>query len=281
MNIDLLESSKQIVDGAISGFNPYAIVLMLSGGDDSMTALAVAKYLNVPITHIMFGNTRTGIQQTTDFVHSVVSKEKYKFIEADAGDSYIKYVLRKGFFGVGDGAHGYSYNILKLNHFRKCVSRNIRQGRRGRTILFINGARRSESKRREKTMVNPIRINKHRKSDVWVNIINDWDKHDCLNFLEYLGIDRNPVSKELCRSGECMCGTMQTKGDRAEAGALFPAWKKWIDALEKAVKDKGFNCGWGENMPTQKPKLKTKEEQFMCTGCKVQFELFNVEGQNV
>lgn len=271
MNAELLESSKEIVNKAIADYKPYAIVLMLSGGDDSMTALAVAKYLNVPITHIMFGNTRTGIQETSEFVYSIVKNEKAKFIEADAGDSYVNYVMRKGFFGVGSGAHEFSYNQLKLNHFRHAISVNIREGKRNRPILFINGARRLESKRREKTMINPIRINKFRKSDIWVNIINEWEKHDCLNFLEYLEIDRNPVSKALCRSGECMCGTMQSKGDRIEASVLFPKWGEWIDALEKAVKAKGFNWGWGEQMP--KPvKIKTTDEQFMCTGCKVNFE---------
>lgn len=275
MKIELLESSKEIVNRAILEHKPYAIVLMLSGGDDSMTALAVSKYLSVPITHIMFGNTRTGIQETTDFVLKVTAKESAKFIIADAGNSYTDYVMRKGFFGVGESAHGFSYNILKLNHFRRTISQEIRQGKRNRKILFINGARRLESKRREKTMVNPIRINKFRQMDVWVNIINEWEKHDCLNFLEDLGIDRNPVSKELCRSGECMCGTMQTKGDRIEASVLFPKWGAWIDELDKAVKAK-FGFGWGESMPKvpklpKLPKLKTVEEQFMCTGCKINF----------
>lgn len=276
MKLELLESSKSIVDKAIADYKPYAIVLMLSGGDDSMTALAVAKYLNVPITHIMFGNTRTGIQETTDFVYEVVKNENAKFIMADAGNSYIDYVMRKGFFGVGESAHGFSYNILKLNHFRRTISHEIRQGKRNRTILFINGARRLESKRREKTMIEPIRINKFRKMDVWVNIINEWEKHDCLTFLEELGIDRNPVSKALCRSGECMCGTMQSKGDRIEASVLFPKWGAWIDELDKAVKAK-FGFGWGESMP-KVPKIKTTEEQFMCTGCKVNFEENAVEG---
>jgi len=124
-------SSKEIIDRAISEYKPYAIVLMLSGGDDSLTALAVAKYLNVPITHIMHGITGTGIKETTDFVRKICADEKSIYLESNAGTSYQDYVFRKGFFGVGNNAHNFSYRILKYNHFGKCVSANIRHGKRG------------------------------------------------------------------------------------------------------------------------------------------------------
>src|SRR3569832_2185002 len=98
---NLLDTSKEIIDRAIVEYNPYAIVLMLSGGDDSMTALHVAKQLGVKVDFIIHGVTGTGIQQTNDFVKSVAATEKATYIEADAGNSYIDFVLRKGFFGVG------------------------------------------------------------------------------------------------------------------------------------------------------------------------------------
>lgn len=268
-----LISSREIIDRAIKEYNPYAIVLMLSGGDDSMTALAVAKYLNVPITHIMHGITGTGIKETTDFVRKICADEKAIYLEADAGTSYVDYVMRKGFFGVGNNAHNFSYRILKYNHFGKCVSKNIRQNKRNRNVLFVNGARRLESKKREKTMINPIKIDMANQRNIWVNIINEWEGHDCKDFLSGLGIERNPVSIKLCRSGECMCGTMQTQGDRNEAGYFFPDWKEWVDTIEKAVKAKGFNWGWGENMPKKKIIEQTELDLFqpMCTGCKINY----------
>jgi 3'-phosphoadenosine 5'-phosphosulfate sulfotransferase (PAPS reductase)/FAD synthetase len=265
---EMILSSKEIVQRAISEYKPYAIVLMLSGGDDSMTALAVSKHLDVPITHIMHGVTGTGIHETTDFVHSVVSKEKPVYIEANAGDAYVNYIMRKGFFGVGNDAHAFAYHILKWTHFRREVSKNIRHKKRNRNILFINGARRRESENRMKTMVNPIRVD---GSNIWVNIINEWDKPQCISFLDGEGIKRNPVSKELCRSGECMCGTMQSKNERMEASILFPKWGRWVDALDKEVKNK-FGWGWGEKMPKRKNPNQLELFQPMCTGCKVSFE---------
>lgn len=263
---DKILESKEIIERAIADYKPYASVLMLSGGDDSLTAFNVAKMLDVPFTHIMHGVTGTGIQETYDFVKTVVSKEAAKYIEANAGDSYLNYVLRKGFFGVGLSAHAFSYHILKQDHFEKAVSKYIRQGKPGRKILFINGARRLESENRKKTMLNPIKITKRRPNDIWVNIINEWDKRETLDFLTAENIERNPVSKQICRSGECMCGTMQSKADRVEASCCFPKWGEWLNVLEKAVKEKhGF--GWGEQMPKPTNKAQLNLFQPMCVGC--------------
>lgn len=265
MNEKIL-SSQEIVLKAIADYKPYAIVLMLSGGDDSMTALMMAKYLNIPFTHIMHGVTGTGIQETYEFVKTVVEKEGAKYIEANAGDAYIKYVMRKGFFGKGLSAHAFSYHILKQDYFEAAISKHIRQRTPGRKILFINGARQSESENRKKNLIDPIKITKRRPNDVWVNIIHYWDKHECLSFLNGEGIKRNPVSIKICRSGECMCGTMQSKEDRIEASCIFPKWGKWLDELEKVVKEK-HDFGWGENMPKPKDYRQLDLFQPMCVGC--------------
>lgn len=196
------------------------------------------------------------------------------YLEANAGDAYEKYVLRKGFFGRGEVAHKFSYHILKWTHFRRTISAAIRQKKRNRNILFVNGARRLESERRKVTMVNPIIVQDGKGPNIWVNIINEWEKFECHNFLDGLGIKRNPVSINLCRSGECMCGTMHSKGDRAEAGYFYPKWKQWVDEIEKAVDEKGFKWGWGEEMPKIKKPTAQMEMDFqpMCVGCAVNYE---------
>lgn len=262
-----LLSSKEIVDRAIADYKPYAIVAMVSGGDDSLTALNVSKELNIPITHIMHGVTGTGIKQTTEFVRELVyAKGMPLYLEANAGSAYENYVMRKGFFGTGLRAHNYSYHILKWTHFRATVSKYIRHKKRNRKILFINGVRRNESENRMKSMINPI---KEVGPNVWVNIINDWEKYDCAKYLDGERIERNPVSIKLCRSGECMCGTMQSKGDRTEATYFFPEWGEWIKSLEDAVKFKGFNWGWGENKPKERKPTAQMQMAFkpMCVGC--------------
>lgn len=272
---DLIKQSKVIFDIAIATYKPKAIVMMFSGGDDSLTTYLVARQLGIKFDYTIHGNTRTGIQETTDFVIKSTDSFGDRLLMADAGDAYVKYVKRKGFFGKGDGAHSFSYHILKWTHFRRVVSQHLRKKRKNYPILFINGARQSESERRKETMISPYRVVHGGQINIWVNLINDWDKDNTIEYLDGLGVKRNPVSVQLCRSGECMCGTMQTKGDRVEAGYHFPKWKQWIDELDKEI-IKLHGWGWDENMPKGKkvivPASIENAEQVMCTGCKVNYQ---------
>jgi 3'-phosphoadenosine 5'-phosphosulfate sulfotransferase (PAPS reductase)/FAD synthetase len=271
---DLIKQSKEIYDVAVATYKPKAVVLMLSGGDDSMTAYYVSRELGIKFDYVIHGNTQTGIEETTEFAIHEVEKNNDKLLLADAGNSYIKYLVRKGFFGKGDHAHSFSYHILKWTHFRRVVSQNIRKRRRNFPILFINGARQSESERRMITMISPYK-QVGGGSNIWVNIINHWDKNHCTDYLEGNSIKRNPVSILLCRSGECMCGTMQTKGDRQEASYFFPRFKERIDLIDSVI-TKLHGWGWNDNMPKGKiiktPPIVTDTQQVMCTGCKVNFK---------
>jgi len=274
----LLESSKEIIEKAIIDFKPKASVLMLSGGDDSIAALQVCKELDVKVDFIIHGNTRTGLEETTDFAREVAHKSGIKYIEADAGDAYINYVMRKGFFGVGERAHTFAFHVLKASHFRKAVSQNIRQHQRNFPVLFINGARRLESDNRMKTMVNPYKLDPAQKNNIWVNIINEWENGDPVKYLEGCGVKRNPVSIALCRSGECMCGSMQSMENYAEAKSFSPKWGANMDALRKKATEK-FPWDWGTNPPpTWTLEKKGQGNLFsgyhddfqpMCSGCKI------------
>ena len=263
---DLFRQSYAIANTAIAIYEPYAIVLAVSGGDDSLTAYHLSKVLGIRIDAILHINTRTGIQQTTEFVRKLAENEGIKYIEGDAGDTYEKYVLRKGFYGVGMHAHSYAYHYLKDQFIRKELAK-IRQRKHNRNILILNGVRITESSNRAKNLKEPYR--KH-GSNIWVNLIHWWKKSDCMDFLADNKICRNPVSVELCRSGECMCGTMQSKQARIEASILFPKWGQWLDELEKKVMLK-FLWGGGENMPKNFGALRNEDNQSnfqpMCSSC--------------
>lgn len=246
---DRLERSKEIIDKAILDFKPYAIVMMFSGGHDSLAAYHTAKTLNVSITHFMHGITGTGIQETTDFARRIGKQSGLKYIEANAENKFDEYVLRKGFFGIGELAHKFAYHILKHQNFRTELSRHIRQRKRGRNILLINGGRYQESDRRSRMKNIPIRQDEHTSSNIWVNIINDWSSLERNEFIA--DYESNSVYDILHRSGECLCGTMQYpyQETRKEVSYWFPDWGKRIDTLEKKACDRGFCWGWGEDMP--------------------------------
>jgi len=241
-----LELSAQRLKTAMEEFQPTHIVSMVSGGYDSAAADAVARELGLNIDLVMHGNTRCGIPQTTDFV-----RERYgalgEYVEADAGNAYEEYVLRKGFFGKGIAAHGYAYRILKATPFRKSVSKHIRQGKRNVRVMLLNGARKDESENRQKHL-QPFRRDPASPNNMWVNVIHDWDKETRDAYLRMRHTPCNPVARELCRSGECMCRTMQTVQERMEAAAIYPEWGNWLNDLEaEARKLHGF--GWGEPFP--------------------------------
>lgn len=260
-----LESSVKILRETVEMFNPTHIVSMVSGGKDSAASDQVARELGINIDFVVHGNTRCGIPETTEFVREAYGKLS-DYIEADAGTSYEDYVLRKGFFGKGISAHSFAYRILKATPFRKVISKAIRQGKRNVRVLLLNGARKDESENRKKHL-QVWRQDPAQKGNIWVNLIHDWTQEDRDTYLDSRSTPINPVAKALCRSGECMCGTMQTKTERIEASVIYPKWGEWLNSLEKEVIEKhGF--GWGETFPKKKKEIQ-EDFQPMCKDCLV------------
>lgn len=260
----LVERSAAILGEAIDQFSPTHIVSMVSGGKDSAASDQVAREIGAKIDFVMHGNTRCGIPETTEFVRNQYGRLG-EYVEADAGTAYEDYVLRKGFFGKGQDAHGFAYRVLKATPFRKAVSKHIRQGKRGVRVLLLNGARKDESENRKKRL-EVFRQDPASPGNIWVNVIHDWPQEARDDYLESRSTPVNPVAKALCRSGECMCGTTQTKDERNEAAIIYPRWGKWLADLEAEVKRlHGF--GWGDPFP--KPRDLRQGDLFapMCSDC--------------
>ena len=225
---------------------------------------AIARELGIKIDLVMHGNTRCGIPQTSQFVRDYYGAMG-EYVEADAGTAYEEYVLRKGFFGKGIAAHGFAYRILKATPFRKAVSKHIRQGKRNVRVMLINGARKDESENRQKHL-QPFRRDPASPNNIWVNAIHNWTQEDRDQYLRDRCTPINPVARELCRSGECMCGTMQTDQERGEAAAIYPEWGKWLSDLEdEARRLHGF--GWGEPFPRADKRQAGFDFQPMCKDC--------------
>lgn len=261
---DALASSARILKDAIDQFSPTHIVSMVSGGKDSAASDQVARELGAKLDMVIHGNTRCGIPQTSEFVHDTYGRLG-ELVEADAGTAYEDYVLRKGFFGVGPNAHGFAYRVLKATPFRKAISKHIRQGKRDVRVLLLNGARKDESENR-KARLEVFRRDPAMKGNIWVNLIHDWSQDVRDSYLVSRQTPINPVAKALCRSGECMCGTMQTEAERIEAAILYPEWGKRLSELEQeAIRLHGF--GWGKPFP--KPRDERQIEMFapMCSDC--------------
>lgn len=94
---ELLLKSKEIYEEALATYKPKAIVMMLSGGDDSTACYGVAREIGIPIDAVIHGHTGTGIKEAFDFAREHGMMYGHRFLVADAKNSYADYVLRKGF----------------------------------------------------------------------------------------------------------------------------------------------------------------------------------------
>jgi 3'-phosphoadenosine 5'-phosphosulfate sulfotransferase (PAPS reductase)/FAD synthetase len=236
--------SEQFMRQVMAEYQPTHIISMVSGGRDSAPSDAVLRAFGIKVDLVIHGRTGCGIQQTTDHVIEHYGSLDSDFALADAGTAYEAYVMRKGFFGIGKKAHNFAYHILKADPFRATVSRKIRQRKRGVRTLLINGARAYESDNRRLNL-KPTRLD---NGNLWVNIAHEWTAGDRDLFLQQQGVVINPVAIQLCRSGECMCGTQQSKVEFAEAAVLYPEWGEQMKALDAAAR-RLHGWGWGEPMP--------------------------------
>lgn len=268
---DMLRESMDIVQRAIIEHQPYAVCLMLSGGDDSITALKVALMLGVKIDYIIHGVTGTGLKDVRKYVHKVAELCGIKLIEANAGTAFEDYVKRKGFFGVGSSAHSFSYHILKVNPFDRAISKYIRRNKPNRKILLLNGVRVDESENRADNYGdNPYR---ELRGNIWVNIVHWFSKKQCLDLLEAENFERSPVAIHLGRSGECNCGTMQNEAGRIACANYDPEWGEWMTSIRKYCIAK---FGWDISQNPKKAviaEMNAKTDRLdsfmpMCVGCK-------------
>lgn len=247
MNLDdTIRQSKEIFEKAVADFQPSAIVVMLSGGDDSLTVLALCEILKIKYDRIIHAITGTGLPEAQMFIEEIGKGKPLVF--ADSGTAYQDYVLRKGFFGVGNDAHSKAYHVLKATGFRKEISK-IRQRRQNFKVLCLNGVRIEESDNRANNYAEQVwRSDPGAKSNIWLNLIHYWTKQECLELLEIVGMKRSPVSVAIGSSGECNCGTMHNLLRFQKCAEFSPDWGKQMMKLRKEVIKK-FGWDWGQSMP--------------------------------
>lgn len=289
--IDPIESAKQVMESS-DALNPFMRVLMFSGGKDSQATFEVCKILGVKLDAIVHVNTGCGLPETTEYVRQWSETTGIPYVEADSGDQYEQRVRRKGFYGVGTGmqsAHSFAFRELKRTAYRRAIA-DLRERQRGRKVLMINGARAAESSNRDENMRGKyIKCDQVRAGGLpaspnwWVTPLLDWSDEDRTTFLREQKCPINPVSKALCRSAECLCGSVQGLQARVEASAYNPEWGRWLDGLDEYAKQK-FGFGWGESMPVPvgaeerklhkhleakgQMKLEFTDDSPMCSSCR-------------
>ena len=239
--------SLALITEAVERYKPRAVVALFSGGDDSLTATTIASK-HPAFTTAAHMNTGIGVGETRQFVRDTCNRMGWPLREMrakeDAGMDYEALVMERGF--PGRGHHQKMYDRLKERPLRILIKELKRKHRD--KIMLVTGVRSTESVRRM-GHVDPIQVEGVK---LWVAPIHDWDKPDCLSYLEKERMPRNPVSVEMHMSGECLCGAFAHENELEEWRFFRPEVAERIDALQERVRLHGrraakARCFWGRS----------------------------------
>jgi 3'-phosphoadenosine 5'-phosphosulfate sulfotransferase (PAPS reductase)/FAD synthetase len=262
-----IKNSNEIIVEAIEKYNPVKILLLFSGGHDSLTsthyAASFLKSIGKDFT-VYHGNTGIGIKETREFVYSVVKKYGWNFYEGHPPNKTYEELVKNGGF-PGPSLHYLMYSYLKERALRKYVTHTCKSSPRSReNVLLITGIRKSESKIR----MGYKEYTRKDNSRIWCSPIFFWDKEKCETYMKDNELPRNPVKDKICISGECLCGAFAGNEEWAEIKYSFPEAAKEIERLHKIAIEQGFPWGWAscpkdyyKNNPPKQTNM------FMCVGC--------------
>lgn len=240
------------------------VFALFSGGDDSLAALRVAVE-HPKFTAAVHLNTGIGVDASREFARRICRELRCPLIEYAAVENvnangepdpqiYEQIVLEYGFPGPTKSGHGRMYVRLKERGVRRLFREHV--GKEESAVL-ASGCRQSESVRRMGTTkriaigITDKHGKTHSRRQVWVNHIHDWTKTDTLKFREQCGLERNPVAKLICKSGECLCGGFGNEGEIEELlmhDITHPVGRYLAD-LERRVIAAGFPWRWHERPP--------------------------------
>lgn len=236
---DKLNWSKELAERIKKDYDPYAVVVGLTTGSDSNVALKLATMFFDVNAAFTCDTTISAIETLENCER--VSKDVYglKHIvrqpsyggKSQNKDTYFEIVKQHGFPGKTKTAHNWMYRWLK-DHTVNSIMASIRKRKRNRNIVIISGARRHESKRRMGSSKD-VTIQNNNKSNIWVNICNEWTDSEVSAFARDFGIDqyRSPISKIMGMSGECFCGCYSSKGELNELKIASPSTYEKIDYI--------------------------------------------------
>lgn len=271
-----MKTTEEIIKEAIDTFKPIKILLLFSGGHDSLVSTHKCATvlnnmgLNFEVYH---GDTTIGIPETQQFVIDTCKEYKWKLNirkPPNKKDHYESIVAAHGFPGSTKTAHRLMFRRLKERALRHFVTHECKSKPHAReNVLLLTGVRKNESKVRMGYVETTTKDN----SRIWCNAIFYWTKEDCEQYIADNLISRNPVKDAICISGECLCGCYGSREEFAEIQAVYPHTAARIKELHEIAKKNGKPWFWGSGGPPKKRKEKPKNENiksqkmFMCVGC--------------
>lgn len=276
--LELMADSHRILDEAIEqhitseGRSVAGVVALFSGGNDSTV---LAHMFREKATHAAHANTTIGIEKTRDFVRNTCEEWGLPLLERTAPfpekNSYEALVLEQGF--PGPGHHFKMFQRLKERALRVVRAELVTNPRKER-VIFLAGRRRAESRRRQ-----AIPMMDRVGSIVYASPLVHWTKPDMTTYRVMQGdVPRNEVSDLIHMSGECLCGSFASQGEREELTFWFPEVMEWISDLEERIADRDDIpehrrvWGWGADPAVlKKSRTKASKVGILCSSCEDRF----------
>lgn len=267
---------------------PIKTVCLISGGGDSTVTAHRCHDLYDELAFIDTGTALPGVREfVIDFAASlgkplrifdsgdayrrlVLGDERWwRFFrrERRRGESLSDFVVRTtpgrrrgdglgcaphGFPGPG-GGHRAAYARLKERQIEALV-RDAKHGHpRSARVALLSGARKYESRRR--SMNQGVDGWRRRKSQLWINPLNDWRNDEMADYRREHSIPQSDVAALMHRSGECNCGAYMSLGEIEDVLALYPDWHR---AVIRPLEEEAIEAGiprhvWGERTDTGRP----------------------------
>lgn len=274
-----VERALAVIETGVATHRPVELFALFSGGDDSLTATAIAAQ-HPRFSGCIHLDTGTGVPETRAFVEATCEQYGWplEVYTAPAGE-YERLVLdgyrtRDGRlhqgFPSGPKSHSTMYYYLKQRQVQAAIKAHKRA--RHDRIGFVTGIRTAESVRRRRSKMGrrPLVYKDPERSAVWFNPIRTWDKRQCIDFLEAAGIARNPVSVNCHRSGECLCGALANYGELEEIAFFYPQVGARYAQLQAEAQARGLERWRWAGGPTQDRRYTPRDSTLpLCTSCQL------------
>jgi 3'-phosphoadenosine 5'-phosphosulfate sulfotransferase (PAPS reductase)/FAD synthetase len=248
-----------------------AMAVGFSGGNDSTTLTHLFRH---DIDFALHANTTIGIEETREFVRATCQRWGLSLLERTPPretDQYRHLVLTRQRGKKGQALGGFPGPAMHFKMFTRLKERAIEQvqrevmtnSRRERFVVIL-GRRRTESQRRSKVSVTDFRGTR-----LNVSPLVNWTKADLNTYRLQQAADgdalpSNKASGLIHMSGECLCGSFASPGERDEIAYWFPGPFEQIAELEAALADRDDipdhrkAWGWGSD-----PAMKRAETEYL------------------
>lgn len=203
---NLIGKSQEILDKAITEWNPVAIVCAYSGGYDSLVlAYLVHTQLdthNLPLT-VWTVDTKLSADGWLDYVTEIGKRYNWSHTVHDnqrGFDDFVKSVTRAG-CPYSKRGHTIAYRCLKDRSFSVALKTH-KGNKKSNKVLFLSGVRASESADRENA---PEYSRYGHTSTIIANLILHWTNEDVYKYRLDNDLPLNPFYDTVKGSGDCQC----------------------------------------------------------------------------